>query len=249
MSRTLIIPDIHHQISVVDEVLAHEEYDQVVFLGDYFDDFGDTPEKARKTATWLKGRLQDPRMIFLFGNHDLPYRFSARDLLCSGFTVEKLEAILRVLDQEDWSALRLHAWIDGILLTHAGWNQAFCDAEGRVTREYVDTVCAECLAELEEGRMHPLVAAGTSRGGTAPVGGIVWQDWRELTPVAGLRQVVGHTASTEVRFKNAECGTAACIDTRLCHIAVVEDGDLTFQRTHVWDKWFGPQGRFPNIFG
>jgi hypothetical protein len=246
MSKTIIIPDIHHQVSVVDGVLAREEYDRVVFLGDYFDDFGDTPEKARQTATWLKRRLRDPRMIFLFGNHDLPYRYSAPGVQCSGFSVEKLEAILEVLDRDDWSLLRLHAWIDGLLLTHAGWNKAFCDAEGRVTREHVDAVCAECLAELEEERMHPLVAAGWSRGGTAPVGGIVWQDWRELKPIAGLHQVVGHTPSTEIRFKNADSGTAACIDTRLCHFAVVEDGALTFQTTPVWDKWFGPHGKFPN---
>ena len=246
MAKTLIIPDIHHQIAVVDGVLGREDHDRVVFLGDYFDDFGDTPEKARQTATWLKRRLRDPRMTFLFGNHDLPYRYTVAGLGCSGFSFEKREAILDVLDESDWGALRLHAWIDGILVTHAGWNEAFCDADGRVTREYVDSACAECVAELAAGRMHPLVAAGMSRGGTAAVPGIVWQDWSELRPIAGLHQVVGHTPGTEIRFKNADTGSAACIDTRLCHVAWVEDGALTFQTTPVWDKWFGPHGRFPN---
>jgi hypothetical protein len=247
-SRTLVIPDIHHQISAVDAVLAREEFDRVVFLGDYFDDFHDTPEKARQTAAWLKQRLADPSMIFLYGNHDLPYRYSAPGLECSGFSVEKREAILEVLDEDDWSTVRLHAWIDGFLITHAGWNEAFCDMSGRVTAEYIDSMCAECLADLDAGRMHSLVAAGRSRGGIAPVGGIVWQDWSELEPIAGLHQVVGHTPSTEIRFKETETGTAVCMDTRLCHVAVIQDGAISFQTTPVWDKWFGPQGKFPNAF-
>src|SRR5688500_14181414 len=128
MARTLIIPDIHHQIAVVDAVLEREDHDRVIFLGDYFDDFGDTPEKARRTASRRQPRLGDPAMTFLFGNPDLPYLYSVAGLGCSGFSFEKREAILGVLGPDDWGAVRLHAWVDGFPLTHAAWHVAFCDA-------------------------------------------------------------------------------------------------------------------------
>jgi hypothetical protein len=245
--RTLIIPDIHHKTAIVDEVLAREQYDHVVFLGDYFDDFNDTPERTHETAEWLKRHLRNPRFTFLYGNHDLPYRFCTPEVECSGFDIDKWQATLDVLDRADWDAVRLHAWVDGYLLSHAGWNKAFADADGCITPSYIDALCAECLSELDQGRMHPLVAAGTSRGGSAMVGGIVWQDWRELEPITGLRQIVGHTPGIEVRYKGADRATAACLDTRLCHVGVLKHGVFSVQTTPVWDKWFGPRGRFSNL--
>lgn len=244
MLRTLVIPDVHHQTSVVDEILARESFDRVVFLGDYFDDSHDNPDRARETALWLKQRLTTPEFTFLFGNHDLPYRFAVPELACSGFHPAKAEAIAEVLGEADWDRLRLHTWVDGFLLSHAGWNAAFAEADGRVTRESVDAICAECLQDLARGRMHPLAAAGPSRGGPAAVGGIVWQDWRELEPIAGLPQIVGHTPDLEVRYKHAPLGTAACLDTRLCFVGILEDSVLQERTTPVWDKWFGPNGRF-----
>ena len=140
--------------------------------------------------------------------------------------------------------MQLHVWVDGFLLSHAGWNRAFADANGRITTDYIDSLCAECLHELDQGRMHPLAAAGNSRGGSAEVGGIVWQDWRELKPIPGLRQIVGHTPGIEVREKNVDNASAVCLDTRLCHVGVLEDGILRIHTTPIWDKWFGPTGRF-----
>ena len=191
--RTLIIPDIHHQTAVVDEILIREQHDRVVFLGDYFDSFRDTPDRARRTAEWLKELLRNPRFKLLYGDHDLPYRYGVPQLVCSDFSVEKREAILDLFDREDWQPMRLQASVDGFLITHAGWNPSLVDAQGRITREYIDSVCAECLFELDEGRMHYLVAARTTRGEFPAVGGIVGQDWWELKPVTGLWQIVGHT--------------------------------------------------------
>jgi hypothetical protein len=251
MPRTLIIPDIHHKTAVVDEILTREQYERVVFLGDYFDDFNDTPGLARETAEWLKRHVQNPNFTFLYGNHDLPYRFCASGVDCSGFTIEKWEAILPVLDRGDWDALRLHTWVDGFLLSHAGWNLAFADSYGFVTKEHIDALCSECLIELEEGRMHPLAGVGISRGGSNAVGGIVWQDWTELEPIAGLHQIVGHTPGIEARHKKTETGTgtAACLDTRLCHVGILENGVFSVRTTPVWDRWFGPSGRFDRQLG
>jgi len=39
--RSLIIPDLHHQTENADYWLNSQRYDRVIFLGDYFDNFGD----------------------------------------------------------------------------------------------------------------------------------------------------------------------------------------------------------------
>ena len=48
--RTLIIPDLHHRTDHADHWLATQRHDRVVFLGDYFDGFGDNVNDARRTA-------------------------------------------------------------------------------------------------------------------------------------------------------------------------------------------------------
>jgi hypothetical protein len=233
MARTLIIPDIHHKTWIVDEILMNERFDAAVFLGDYFDDFNDTIEDARQTAEWLRAHIGTPEFTFLYGNHDLPYRFPMPGLNCAGFSIDKWQAIVPVLNEELWEGFQLHAWIDGWLLSHAGWNTRFADANGQVHPGWIDEHCKDCLQELSEGRMHPLAAAGRSRGGRQAVGGVTWQDWRELQPIPGLRQVVGHTPGLEVRYKEAQDGAAICLDTHLRHIGFLENGEFTVRVTSI----------------
>lgn len=247
MARTLIIPDIHHKTAIADEVLGRESYDGAVFLGDYFDDFDDTPEDARRTAEWLRAHAGDSRLTFLFGNHDIPYRFTAEGIDCPGFEIDKWMAVLQVLTEACWDRFRLHAWVDGHLLTHAGWNRHFADAHGLVTPALIDDLCAECLRDLNNGRMHPLVAAGRSRGGREACGGVTWQDWRELEPVPAMRQIVGHTPDLRVRHKDSGGGTAICLDTRLLHYGCLENGFFSAHLTSLGDKWLGPGGRFHGL--
>lgn len=50
---TLIIADLHHYTENADRWLESQQFDRVIFLGDYFDDFGDNVNDARRTARWL----------------------------------------------------------------------------------------------------------------------------------------------------------------------------------------------------
>jgi hypothetical protein len=111
----------------------------------------------------------------------------------------------------------------------------------------IDELCAECLRDLDNGRMHPLVAAGRSRGGREKCGGITWQDWRELEPIHDLRQIVGHTPDLRVRRKESGNGSAVCLDTRLLHYGCVEDGVFSDRLTALGEKWLGPGGRFHGL--
>src|ERR1035437_9205008 len=88
----LIIPDIHNNVGWVEEYLAKQKYDYVVFLGDYFDEFYDSVKDATEAAKWLKESLKKENRIHLWGNHDTSY-FFPNLYECSGYSKEKEEGI------------------------------------------------------------------------------------------------------------------------------------------------------------
>jgi hypothetical protein len=71
----LVIPDVHHRFEWAESVIAREGGDcaSIIFLGDYFDHHGDTPQDTYHTASWLKKSLRDNRRCHLLGNHDVAY--------------------------------------------------------------------------------------------------------------------------------------------------------------------------------
>jgi predicted phosphodiesterase len=57
--KTIVIPDVHQRVQSVRNILNHEKiYDEVVFLGDWFDSFFEPPkvtafeETASSFAIW-----------------------------------------------------------------------------------------------------------------------------------------------------------------------------------------------------
>ncbi len=50
--RILVLGDVHNKWVEAEKILSDLEshYDQAVLLGDYFDDFGDTPRLAAETG-------------------------------------------------------------------------------------------------------------------------------------------------------------------------------------------------------
>jgi predicted secreted acid phosphatase len=63
----MIISDLHNRIDWVEPALSSLQYNKVIFLGDYFDDFDDTVEDTKKVAKWLKQSVPKPDRIHLCG--------------------------------------------------------------------------------------------------------------------------------------------------------------------------------------
>lgn len=228
--RHLIIPDMHQDVFWADLILQKEadQVGRIIFLGDYYDSHKAEEEiaTARETAAFLrsaKEQFQD-RVIFLVGNHDLPYLEGAplfargqEDFSpaypCSGFNPAKGVDIFREWDLSWLENFSLMTRAHGFLLSHAGVAGEF----------WPDSTSAEkSLRQLEENcqsawenfrdQHEPILSAGFSRGGLQPTGGLLWLDWNEeFSDDLPYPQIVGHTVSTrstKVRRK----GRSYCLD-------------------------------------
>lgn len=191
--------------------------DQRVFLGDIYDDFGDSPKIAAKTARWHKEQLQDPKNVFLWGNHDLPYAFwHNKSLKCSGNTRDKAEAINAIMERGDWDKTKFFARVDGWLISHAGLRHD-------IAEDALETEAPVALRAADTIQDHWMIAAGYARGGHWKLGGLTWLDWNEeFQPIPGIKQIVGHTPGKQPREKDSNY----CLDTHLKHAAILEDGKL-----------------------
>lgn len=204
---TLIIPDLHHKWEKAEKIIAAVKHDDIVFLGDYFDDFNDTPDMVQDTADWLVGSVNKPNRVHLFGNHDIQYAFVYRKFQCAGYAQWKYFSIYDTVESKIWDKVKFYHVLDNTwLLTHAGLHKSFMlDSISKLKNdraaffkelsEYLDHEIRDGFRYIAEGHIKPCIfGAGHARFGSSPVGGVLWCDYNEeFGPVDGLNQIVGHT--------------------------------------------------------
>ena len=200
----LVIPDIHNRIEWAEDVIAREGGDcnSIVFTGDYFDHYGDTPQDAYHTALWLQRSLRDPRRTHLLGNHDIGYFACGRqNATWGGWSEGKHDIIAQIFRKQDFAAMPLHlaAQAGPWLLSHAGFcggrHSLLTDTPSRVLLHWAHQARLDLQHHMDQIRtLPPLIGIGWHRGGDRPVGGLFWCDFdREFVPLPGLHQICGHT--------------------------------------------------------
>lgn len=225
----LVVPDVHLRIETLKRVLAAwGEQGEVIFLGDFFDDFDDTPSRNREMAEMLRDEiLPNPLHTVLMGNHDLHYHPACpSELWCSGFYPDKKEVIGEVLGGDQFSLFKwAHSW-DGVLFTHAGLHPRLVPAlSGGGADELAEWIGRSCRTALDtRDSSEPLLRAGRMRGGYQPVGGVIWMDAREYQPISGLRQIFGHTPMRKAMDLDSRTDGSWCIDTNLDSVVVMRGG-------------------------
>lgn len=200
MSNLLVIGDIHNKVALAENYISRFPDTPVIFMGDYFDDFGDDPESARHTAEWLKESLSKPNRVHLIGNHDLPYMLNG-GVICPGWTVEKNEVVQEVLTSEDWDKFDFFHYEKNYYFSHAGITQQWFGKplEGTFDPEHVQKIVHNSWNDLRAGiQCEPIWAADRWRGGQHDVGGLLWCDWRGLDHLHNINQIVGHTPSKRI---------------------------------------------------
>ena len=219
--KTLVIPDIHQRVNNVKSILEEEkDYDEVVFLGDWFDSFYEPPHVAsfEETCKYLKYLVTEhpnkDKFIFLLGNHDVQYIYTNNKssqisietpthYYCSGFSKNKAKTFRKVFFDNNFKdeffkknfklAYRTQNWT----ISHAGVNE--CHIPFNKDIDYlVDVMAQEAWQDFRHtSHKHNWImsSAGWARGGTCRVGGLLWQDWRHEFKVSQIlgKQIVGHT--------------------------------------------------------
>lgn len=247
--RTIVISDLHHRHHWVESYLAGQTYDEVIFLGDYFDGQPDGVDAARATAEWLKASLNQPRRIHLLGNHDIWYGYGCAYAFCSENSLEKRAAIASVLTAADWERMELCHYSQGYLFSHAGVHeQWFSHSIHGVTVSYIRKVCGIGRKNLLNGNPDPIFMAGQARGGGygRRPGGITWLDYdREFKPIEGLNQIVGHTPHAAphcpevVRYMPNKLRPRSInygVDFANRWVTIVEDGVVRFEPSPLYQQ-------------
>lgn len=238
----LVFPDLHQapNVNQVEQLISDLKPDHTVFLGDYFDQFEDEPHEVEAMAHWLVSSLSKPDRTHLIGNHDLHY-LNPTATLCSGFDRRKYSMINSILTPDHWRQLKFHVFKEDYLMTHAGVSndtaKAYNLKNASEIGAFMDQAEKDAWAILNaepvpgEYLKHWFWAASLSRGGNSPYPGLVWCDFREFQPIAGLNQIVGHSKSGVIRAKYSADNSNFCIDTTdmhgVHHYAIVSGGEVT----------------------
>jgi UDP-2,3-diacylglucosamine pyrophosphatase LpxH len=239
--KTIVISDLHERWQWVEPFLESEPHDEVVFLGDYFDDFTSTKDTAEATAIWLKHSLQQPKRKHCLGNHDLWYFVpeSADIFYCPGNKhVHKL-AIRKHLGEETLDSLLLFYETQGWILSHGGMSpHYFPPAPREMFLKQATKSCLAARANIKRNLTHPSIRSGRVRGGDESVGGIIWLDWYEFKPIACINQIVGHSSSIKVRRKDTEDSKNVCLDCYNRYVGFIEDGEFSYRKNPAgdWDQ-------------
>ena len=106
--RICVIPDLHNKISVADYIINEEDahVDEFVLLGDYFDDYNDTPEDNKETGLFINEFINNDKFKFLIGNHDLHYIINHPPYQCrNSYSEEKFNIINEIVSEEAWEKM------------------------------------------------------------------------------------------------------------------------------------------------
>lgn len=227
----LVVPDIHLNFKKAQAIIDHydSKVDRIILLGDYFDNFRDTPELNGECANWLRELLANGRVVALVGNHDVGYLQPkiASFQLCPGYSPEKHRQIASHLPESWLPRFDLAVSINGWLLSHAGVHRYYLSGDTTTLEGQIDLATENLLS----GRFHPLFYAGyRMTGERLPPGGILWQDWdHEFRGLPEVPQIIGHSPAPEHRiFDDGYAAIGVCLDTNLMtHGVISRDGALT----------------------
>lgn len=237
LEKILVIPDIHGR-SFWKKALKTEEYQHVVFLGDYLDpyayedlDFSDGIEQLEEVISF---KLEHPQnTTLLLGNHDLSYLFPS-EIEASRHDYWNEDLVRRMLREHlDCFQLAFLLPISGrqFLFSHAGihpgWVNSHADLFG------ADTPLEELVVKinrlLQEGSADFVNALGEVsefRCGPNLYGSMIWADvdeYEDLAFPSDIYQVFGHTQQSEFPVITAHY---ACLDCRKAFTISTENGEI-----------------------
>ena len=243
--RVLVISDIHQSVDALECIVKKENYDEIVCLGDWFDSFFyDSDYHVERTCEFLNTWMFKDNFHTTWGNHDLPYFYINKHVLCSGYSPDK-DTLIRdhlgdlffpIRDKFEW-----YIWIDDRLCSHAGINPNHLPPRFELNKNnissWLDKEIETAKINLSSGNPWWLYNAGRGRGGNQMFGGITWQDFQsEFEPIDDLKQIVGHTVGKKVIGHWREGNISVTESNNLnidCHLGeylIISNGNVSIKK-------------------
>lgn len=215
--KTIFIGDLHGR-SIWKLIVARENADRIVFIGDYFDSFEISGvEQIHNFKELMEfGEKSDKEVVFLIGNHDYGYFEGCDGTGTSGYQFTLAPSISQMLSE--WKPkLQMAYRFDDVVCTHAGVSTDFMNSVFGRGGWNVDN-----MVELlnEQWKYKPLTFDFNSAqilGYSDPYGDNVEQSPIWIRPKSLMRsnkdelkkqiiQVVGHTEQRQIDIKGMATG-------------------------------------------
>jgi predicted phosphodiesterase len=197
--KIMVFGDLHGENKWENHVKKIDQYDYVVFMGDYVDSFTHLDVELIENLDnliKLKEKHQN-KVILLLGNHDNQYLYSDfPETRCSGFR-QHIYLKLKSRYKNYFDFFNAAFQTENILFTHAGLLKAHYDKLNAINKndnQRYDSYLNKMFFE----KPRAMFSVSALRGGDDMHGGIFWADWRELVmekECLPINQVVGHSAN------------------------------------------------------
>lgn len=212
--KLLIIPDVHGRDFWMEPCNHIDQFDKVIFLGDYHD-----PYKFQVSESVSRHRLRDDllpfvkhnqdKVICLLGNHDGNYIIGEMADRFDRYNQKEIRQYLNAMN------LKLAHQEGEYLFTHSGVLPAWLEA-AKIT-----------LDDVVEGNVpdQALIMVSPTRGGWSECGSCIWGDVREYAmskKLEGIYQIFGHTQME----KEIITPEFACLDCRAAFVLDTETKEL-----------------------
>ena len=198
--KVLTIGDIHGRSRWEEVRYMIQDYDKIVFIGDYVDSFDIEPIMILHNLKRIIEFKKDypDKVELLLGNHDIQY--IVPNQFCSGYQAA-MENDYKKLFLDNIELFKIAFQYKMFLWTHAGVHKGWFKDQLEPLMEEGELI-SDALNELwmrgvykSHQKWDPLFHVGHLRGGHAKVGGPLWLDKRNgvSKPLDDYHQIVGHT--------------------------------------------------------
>lgn len=205
--KILINPDIHGRVFWKYSIEHKDEFDKIIFLGDYLDAY--SPDLLLKEEDNFKEIIQfkkdnPDKVILLLGNHDCHY-INDKIYEASRYNSFKHNSYQKLfLDNID--LFQLIYIYDKYLFSHAGVYQKWMDLNKLTLKDLLDYDLDKLSKSLNW--------IDYFRGGFYDVGSCIWADIRDSGTeklLKGYYHIFGHT---QLKF-NLSTSEFSCLDCRI----------------------------------
>ena len=190
--KILVIPDVHGRDFWIEPCKCIDQFDKVIFLGDYHD-----PYPFQVSDKVSRHRLRDnlvpfveehkDKVICLLGNHDGNYLIGEMADRFDRYHHNEVQVLLRHMD------LKLAYQEGKYLFTHSGVLPHWLDVNGLTLQDVLG-------GDVDN---RALLMISPYRGGWDRCGSCIWGDIEEFSQsekIEGLYQIFGHTQMDEARI-------------------------------------------------